>query len=314
MKTWNNPVLPSPVRDLNPNPALFPTFEDLSLKHQTLIENFLRRYPPEISEMTFTNLFIWRHYYQFQVSFHRGFLTFMAHPPETSPFLLPPLGKGDLASWALDCLDFLKAQGFPPRLSRLPESALKVFSPLPNLKIIFDRNNSDYVYRTQNLIRLSGNKYHTLKNHINRLNKKYAWEYLPLTPELIVECLDLQEEWCRLKQCVESPSLLSEEQAIIEALTHIDLLNYKGGVIRIQGKVEAFTLGELLNPETVVIHIEKGNPELSGLYPLIQQQFLDQEWGMIPYVNREQDLGIQGLRKAKSSYHPEFMINKYIVI
>ncbi len=306
--------MPSPIRDLNFNPAMFPTFEDLSLKHQTLIEDFLRRYPPEISEMTFTNLFIWRHYYQFQVSFHKGFLTFMAHPPETSPFLLPPLGKGDLAAWALDCLDFLKAQGFPPRLSRLPESAIKVLTSLPNLKIILDRNNSDYVYRTQNLIRLSGNKYHTLKNHINRLNKKYAWEYLPLTPELIVECLDLQEEWCRLKQCVESPSLLSEEQAIIEALTHIDLLNYKGGVIRIQGKVEAFTLGELLNPETVVIHIEKGNPELSGLYPLIQQQFLDQEWGLIPYVNREQDLGIQGLRKAKSSYHPEFMINKYIII
>lgn len=314
MKTWDNPVLPSPIRDLNSNPAMFPTFEDLSLKHQSLIEKFLRGYPPEISEMTFTNLFIWRHYYQFQISLHKGFLTFKAHPPETTPFFLPPLGKGDFASWAFDCLDFLKAQGFPPHLSRIPESALNAFSSLPNLKTIFDRDNSDYVYRTQNLIRLSGNKYHTLKNHINRFNKKYAWEYFPLTPELIVECLDLQEEWCRLKQCIESPSLLSEEQAIIEALTHVDLLNYKGGVIRIQGKVEAFTLGELLNPETVVIHIEKGNPKLSGLYPLIQQQFLDQEWSMIPYVNREQDLGIQGLRKAKSSYHPEFMINKYMII
>jgi hypothetical protein len=153
-----------------------------------------------------------------------------------------------------------------------------------------------------------------LKNHINRFNKKHDWEYSPLTPELIAECLELQEEWCRLKQCVESPSLLSEEQAIIEALTHIELLKYKGGVIRIQGKVEAFTLGELLNPETVVIHIEKGNPKLTGLYPMIQQQFLAEEWSDIPYVNREQDLGIQGLRKAKSSYNPEFMVNKYIII
>ena len=307
-------MLHSPIPDLNFNLAMFPTFEDLSLKHQTLIEDFLKRYPPEISEMTFTNLFIWRHYYQFQVSLHKGFLTFMAHPPETTPFFFHPLGKGDLASWVLDCLDFLKAQGFPPRLSRFPESALNELSSQTNLKTIFDRNNSDYVYRAQNLIHLSGNKYHTLKNHINRFNKKYVWEYFPLTPELIVECLDLQEEWCRLKQCVEHPSLLSEEQAIIEALTHIDLLNYKGGVIRIQGKVEAFTLGELLNPETVVIHIEKGNPALPGLYPLIQQQFLKKEWELIPYVNREQDLGIQGLRKAKSAYHPEFMVNKYIII
>lgn len=293
---------------------MFPNFEALSLTHQPLIENFLRSDPPEISEMTFTNLYIWRHYYQLQVSLHKGFLTFLAQPPETPPFFFPPLGKGDLFSWAYDCLDFLKARGFPPRLNRIPESILKELSSLPDVKIFFDRNNSDYVYLTQNLIRLSGNRYHTLKNHINRFTKKYAWEYLPMTLELIAECLDLQEEWCRLKQCIESPSLLSEEQAIIEALTHIDLLNYKGGVIRIQGKVEAFTMGELLNPQTVVIHVEKGNPKLPGLYPLIQQQFLDQEWGQILYVNREQDLGIQGLRKAKSSYHPEFMINKYMVI
>lgn len=296
--------------DLN----MFPNFEALSLKHQPLIEDFLRSHPPEISEMTFTNLYIWRYYYQFQVSMHKGFLTFLAQPPETPPFFFPPLGKGDLFSWAYDCLDFLKARGVPPRLNRIPESILKELSSLLDVKTFFDRNNSDYVYLTQNLIRLSGNRYHTLKNHINRFTKKYAWEYLPMTPELIAECLDLQEEWCRLKQCIESPSLLSEEQAIIEALTHIDLLNYKGGVIRIQGKVEAFTMGELLNPQTVVIHVEKGNPKLPGLYPLIQQQFLDQEWSQILYVNREQDLGIQGLRKAKSSYHPEFMINKYMVI
>ncbi len=303
-----------PDRELNPDLTMFPTFEDLSFKHQSLIEDFLKSYPPEISEMTFTNLFIWRHYYKFQVSFQKGYLTFLAHPPETTPFFFPPLGKGDFQSWAIDCLDFLKTQGFPPRLSRIPESALEGLSSLTGLKSIFDRDNSDYVYRTQDLIRLKGNRYHTLKNHINRFNKKHDWEYSPLTPGLIAECLDLQEEWCRLKQCIENPSLLSEEQAIIEALTHIDLLKYKGGVIRIKGKVEAFTLGELLNPETVVIHIEKGNPELTGLYPLIQQQFLAEAWSDIPYVNREQDLGIQGLRKAKSSYNPEFMVNKYIII
>jgi uncharacterized protein len=292
---------------------MFPTFEPLSLKHQVLIGDFLRGTPPEISELTFTNLFIWRHYYQFQVTLHKGFLTLLAHPPETTPFFFPPLGKGDLPAWALDCLGYLKEKGYPPRLGRLPESNLKELSTLPGLKAVLDRNNSDYVYRIKDLISLSGNKYHTLKNHINRFNKKYSWEYLPLTPELIRECLDLQEEWCRLKQCLESPSLQSEEQAIIEALKHIDQLHYQGGVIRIQGKVEAFTLGELLNPETVVIHIEKANPELPGLYPLIQQQFLDREWKDIPYVNREQDLGLAGLRKAKLSYQPEFMVNKYLV-
>lgn len=289
-------------------------FEHLSIKHHALVEDFLHRYPPEISELTFTNLFIWRNYYQFQISLVKGFLTLLAHPPGTTPFFFPALGEGDIQSWARECLTFLKNQGFPPRLARLPESFSKEFPFFPGLTAHLDRDNSDYVYRTKNLIRLSGNKYHTLKNHMNRFTKNYSWEYRPLTPELIGECLNLQEEWCRLKQCLESPSLLSEEQAIIEALKHIDLLKYKGGVIQIQGKVEAFTLGELLNPETVVIHIEKANPEIPGLYTVIQQQFLEKEWKNIPYVNREQDLGIEGLRKAKISYHPEFMVNKYIII
>ncbi len=287
--------------------------EVLSLNHQMVIEDFLRRHPPEISELSFTNLYIWRHYYQFQTTLHRGFLTLLAQPPGTKPFFFPPVGQGDLQAWAFDCLAYLKGKGFPPRLCRVPENIQKVLSSLPELKAVLDRNNSDYVYLSQNLIRLSGNKYHTLKNHINRFSKQFSWEYLPLTPELIGECLDLQEEWCRLKQCLESPSLLSEEQAIIEAINHLDRLNYRGGVIRVQGKVEAFTLGELLNPETVVIHIEKANPQLPGLYSLTQQQFLEREWSEVPYVNREQDLGLAGLRKAKLSYHPEFMVNKYTI-
>jgi hypothetical protein len=87
----------------------------------------------------------------------------------------------------------------------------------------------------------------------------------------------------------------------------------KGGAILIDGKLEAFTLGEPLNPETVVIHIEKANPAFEGLYPLINQVFLENEWSAHLYVNREQDLGEEGLRKAKESYFPNHMIHKYII-
>ena len=286
-------------------------FTPLSIDHKQEIEDLLLQYPPIISELTFTNLYIWRHYYQFQVALQQGFMTLLAQPKGATPFFFPPMGKGDIQSWAFDCLTYLKNQGFPPCFERLPESVIKELSIFPNLKVVPDRDNSDYVYRIKNLIRLSGNKYHTLKNHINRFNKKHTWEYLPLTPDLIEECLNLQEEWCRSKKCLESHNLLSEDRAILEAIKKMDLLSYKGGVIRIGNKVEAFTLGELLNPETVVIHIEKANPELPGLYPVLQQQFLEREWAIIPFVNREQDLGIEGLRKSKLSYHPEFMVDKY---
>ena len=289
-------------------------FTPLELDHKPEIETLLQQYPPLISEMTFTNLFIWRYYYQFQVAFDLGFITLLAQPRGANPFFFPPIGKGDTQSWVLDCLNFFKNQGVSPRFERIPASLASDLSDFSGLQVVADRDNSDYVYPTGKLISLSGNKYHTLKNHINRFNKKYTWEYLPLTPNRIEECLILQEEWCRSKKCIESHNLLSEDKAIVEAIKKMALLGYQGGVIRINQKVEAFTLGELLNPETVVIHIEKANPELPGLYPVLQQQFLAREWSHIPYVNREQDLGIEGLRKSKLSYHPEFMVDKFRLI
>jgi hypothetical protein len=292
---------------------MLPDFETLTVDHKYLIEDHLKLHPPEISELTFTNLFIWRNYYRFQVARHLGFLTLLARPTGTMPFIFPPVGQGDIKAWAGDCLEYLRGLGLTPRLGRLPETTVREISALPNLQVAPDRDNSDYVYRTRNLVLLSGNKYHTLKNHINRVSKRHSWEYRPLTADLVEECLSLQEEWCRTKQCFESPGLAAEEEAIIEALKHMESLSYKGAVLLIKGKVEAFTMGELLNPETVVIHIEKANPNLPGLYPLIQQQFLKNEWEEVTFVNREQDLGVAGLRKSKLSYHPEFMVNKYLV-
>ena len=120
----------------------------------------------------------------------------------------------------------------------------------------------------------------------------------------------MEDEWCDLRHCEAIPGLANESLAIKEVLTHFDRLGVKGGAILIGGKVEAFTLGEPLNRETVVIHIEKANPAFEGLYSLINQAFLEKEWSGYVYVNREQDLGEEGLRKAKESYFPHHMINK----
>jgi hypothetical protein len=109
------------------------------------------------------------------------------------------------------------------------------------------------------------------------------------------------------------PGLFNESISIKEALTHFERLRVKGGAILIDGKIEAFTLGEPLNPNTVVIHIEKANSAYEGLYTLINQAFLENEWPEYTYVNREQDLGEEGLRKSKESYFPHHMINKYAI-
>jgi hypothetical protein len=141
--------------------------------------------------------------------------------------------------------------------------------------------------------------------------KNHAFEYRPLDAELVECFLDMQETWCQLRECLANPQLLAEDYAVREALTLYGELDYVGGAIVIDGKVEAFAIGEPLNTETAVIHIEKANPEIPGIYAAINQLFTLNAWSHMKYINREQDLGIEGLRKAKESYHPHHMVNKY---
>lgn len=98
-----------------------------------------------------------------------------------------------------------------------------------------------------------------------------------------------------------------------EALTHFEELEYRGGAIEIDSRIEAFSLGEPLNTDTAVIHIEKANPEIPGLYAAMNQLFCQNAWSDMAYINREQDLGIEGLRKAKESYNPHHIAKKFTI-
>jgi hypothetical protein len=266
----------------------------------------------------------------------------------------------------------MKEKGVSVKIVRVPEEVASRFDwNLEGFVVEFDRDQSDYIYLSEDLIHLQGRKYHRKRNHIKQFKEKYTYQYLPLTPELISDCLRLETEWCDLRQCEVMPGLHNESIAIKEAFAHFEALGVnsirnssrstqrlstgealnltemipkddpvvaagpgsapeggplarreqrnffsngvKGGVILIDGKVEAFTLGEPLNHDTVVIHVEKANPAFEGLYPVINQAFLENHWSEYTYVNREQDLGEEGLRKAKESYFPHRMINKYAI-
>jgi hypothetical protein len=301
------------MEDLWRNVSEFPRFKDLSLEERALIETAFLRLAPSISEFTFTNLFIWRHAYQLKISRLRDFLCLLSDKGETS-FFFPPIGEGDRVKCCQLLLHYLKEKGVPPRISRVPESLVTQTDwKTAGMVAEFDRDQSDYVYLVKDLIKLEGRKYHRKRNHIKQFKEKYSYQYIPLTSEWIQECLRLETEWCDLRHCEAVPGLANESIAIKETFTHFDQLSVKGGVILIGGKVEAFTLGEPLNRETVVIHIEKANPAFEGLYPLINQAFLEKEWSEYVYINREQDLGEEGLRKAKESYFPHHMINKYMI-
>ena len=291
----------------------FPQFKELSLEDKPLFDEIFRRFPPLISEFTFTNLFIWRHAYRLKMTRFKRFLCLMSEK-KADPFFFPSIGEGDVVECYSALLSYLKEKGHAPRICRVPESmAMGIDWKAAGLAAEFDRNQSDYVYLVEDLATLRGRKYHRKRNHIKKFTGRYAFKYVPLTPEWISECIRLQDVWCDIRNCDAIPSLASEALAVKEALTNFEALRIRGGTLRIDGKVEAFTLGEPLNPETVVIHIEKTNPAYDGLYPAINQAFLEHEWAGYLYVNREQDLGEEGLRKAKESYFPHHMANKYSI-
>ena len=295
-------------------PAL-PEMQPLSLGHRDALHPLLVELQPQQSELTFTNLFIWRDAYQLQlarVGDAIAIFSWRADPEDS--FVFPPIGPSANSGSVRQCLDRLAGEGHSARMARATEADLhRLGLTEDEFAVESDRDQWDYVYRVEDLITLRGNRYHRKRNHIEQFTRQYEFTYRPLTSDVIPDCAELQDRWCDEKHCDLVATLRSESRAVKEALMEFASLGITGGCIEIDGKVEAFAIGELLNREMVVIHLEKANAAYHGLYQLVNQQFLEKAWPQIPFVNREQDIGLTGLRKAKQSYFPDHMVEKSIV-
>ena len=286
-------------------------FKQIKLSDRDDFEEFLSKDPPVISELTFTNLFMWRHCYHTLWQTWNNCLLIIMRPGDQPLFGLPPVGHGNKIEALNFLMDYLREASPDARICRVSEDFIEKHLDKDRYTIVEDRDNSDYVYLAQELAELSGNKFHKKKNHLNKFLKNYQFEYRRLDDELVERVLQMQEQWCELKDCLTNPNLVAEDRAVYEALTNYDSLGITGGAILIGSKVEAFTLGERLNSDTAVIHIEKANPEIPGLYTAINRFFCEDALLEFTYVNREQDLGVEGLRKAKQSYQPHHMVKKF---
>ena len=288
-------------------------FKPIEIQDKPVFDDFLAKDPPQVSELTFTNFFIWRHHTHPAWAESNGCLLVVFHPPKGKVYGLPPFGPGDKRG-ALDilCREIAK-EADEVRIRRVGEDFVAHQVDPEKYEVVPDRDNSDYVYLAKDLINLSGNRYHRKKNHLHQFVKNNTFEYRPLDAELVKRVLGMQEAWCQIRECVLKPDLLAEDFAVHEALTHFDELGYQGGAVLINSAVEAFSLGEPLNPDTAVIHIEKANPDILGLYAAINQLFSLNAWSNMTYINREQDMGVEGLRKAKESYYPHHMVNKFVL-
>ena len=171
----------------------------------------------------------------------------------------------------------------------------------------------DYIYETENLTNLSGKKFHGKRNHIARFMDDDDWEYETLSSENVQECIDMNNNWIQKKYDEDawSQEVQDEYDVVKNALIDYKRLGLVGGVLRKYGEVVAFELGEPLCDDTFVVHFEKAYADVQGAYPMINKQFVQHECQDYKYVNREEDDGEEGLRKAKLSYHPDILLEKY---
>ena len=298
------------------NLSPYPEFRPIEVADKPDFDEALKKFPPKISEATFTNIYAWRQIYKFSAATMDGFII-LRSDQTNQPRFFNPIGRGDVKSAIMKILD--EAGG---SFIRLPEETKAFFEPetigrgslgIPcqGFEIMPDPDNSDYLYKTSDLIKLDGKKYDGKRNLIKKFKSEHKYEYAALNSSNVNKALDFEDAWCSIKDCDSVECLYHEREALREIVANFANFNLSGGAIIVEGMIRAVAISERLNNNTMVMHILKADPNVAGLYQVMMNDFLAREGKGFEFVNLEQDLGVEGLRKSKLSYHPVEMIRKY---
>jgi len=283
----------------------YPRFRHLELKDKAGFDAAFKARPPENSEYTFTNLYSWRNAHNFRIARLDGFIILAAGLAGHNEYYLP-IGDGDALKVIKKILSDTRS-----RFMRIPEAAKALFDRDHSIHAVYDRDNSDYLFSAQDLIKLEGRKYDGKRNLIKNFKSKFRYEYIPVSENTVPEILRFQDVWCVEKGCGQSKSLQDESSAVKAMLAHLGDFSLNAGALRVNGRICAVCIAESLNPQTLVIHVLKGAHGMTGIYQTMFNEFLSREAAGFSFVNMEQDLGIEGLRRSKDSYHPIAMVRKF---
>lgn len=290
-------------------------FREPELSDRPAAETLFFSLPYRLAEFNFSDLFIWRRSLEIRIAFDGGFLLTRLRWEGRTCFYFPA-GRGDLGEAVRALAREAEREGCPLRLSAVtPEMAGALGSLFPG-KFRFEpaRGSFDYLYRAQDLITLAGRKYHSKRNHISRFGMFGDWAYEPVTDENFADVVGLNDLWCRENGCGADAGMRSEFCAVREALRNFGPLGLDGGLIRQNGRAVAFSLGQKLCGDTYLVQVEKALSDAEGAYSVINREFSARNCGGYAYINREDDAGVEGLRKAKLSYQPALLLEKNIAV
>ena len=290
-------------------------FRDIDISDKEKVNTALAASDNRGCEYSFANNMAWRRLGESKIAFFKDFYICGAFGGYSErPRFILPAGKGDIREVIAELKMYSESAGYPLMLTGVTDKQLDMLNELypGGFTSELDRDSSDYIYLRSDLAELAGKKYHAKRNHLARFNE-LDYEFSMITEkdfdDCILFCVDKYNSSDKSDH-----SFIAEQFAINTYFSYYDELALKGGIIRINGKIAALTIGEKLNSDTFCVHIEKADTSYSGIYAGINNLFVKSCTAGTEYINREEDLGIEGLRKSKLSYHPAFILNKHTLI
>lgn len=287
-------------------------FSPVSIQEKEFFDSHYALYPQSHSDNTFTNMVCWMHYAKYEFARVRGSLVLSSTIAGERKYRCP-IGPPD--GELLEEVMHLAAEegGDHPFMVMGEEGRSRLRDFYPEIPLLESRDMADYVYRTMDLAELKGKRYQNIRKEVNRFRERCSYAVEEIGRDNIAEVEDFLLRWCDWRDCDSSPVLAAEREAVLFAIHHFARLKLSGLLIRVEHEVGAISIFEPLNRDTIVVHFEKGLPDCEGIYKAINMETAARLKGRYPFINRESDLGIVGLRIAKERYHPSHMVPVYLV-
>lgn len=289
-------------------------FRPITLQDRALVQRYVAKSRRQNCDLSFSNLYSWQFLYDTEIAEESDFLFFRFKYDGALNYMFP-VGEGSICQAVQLMKEDAVSQGSKVRMMGVctyVKETIEQECTTGRFEFETTRDRWDYIYLRESLATLSGKKLQPKRNHVNKFKATYPnYEYRPLTPQLVEECLALERQWLGMKEGEHDTSMQSEYQSLTNALTHFEELDLLGGVLYVDGQIVAFTFGNPINANTFDICVEKANREITGAYAMINQLFVQHIPEQYTFINREEDLGIEGLRKAKLSYYPHILLEKH---
>ena len=288
-------------------------FTDIQPEDALWAEPAMRAAASPLCEHNFATLFLWQWYYHQKLTRFEGRPLVRSGYGERLLFLFPtgPHWKGDVER----LFAVAHAEGKPLVLYGIAEAECRMLEETFPGRFTFsaDRADADYIYRRADLAELPGKAYQKKRNHVAAFTRKFPWSYETLSDQNTADALQMAERWYWEAGTL-TDTLEAERQMLPELLRHRELLCLRGGLLRVDGEPVAIALASPVTVNTADVQFEKALSAYPGAYAVINQQFVQHELTDMAFVNRENDMGIEGLRKAKLSYHPVGLLEKYVAV